>query len=115
MYQSGRGIPQDTIRALRLFLLSAENGNMKAALNLANVFRAGIGVKQDPTPSYMWLQIAAAGGEDVAEALHVASQEIDEPRLKLAQQQAAAWWARHNHDATPESVASSRSVDFPSR
>jgi len=107
-----------------MYFFSAENvwRNVMPALSvtssscgLANVFRAGIGVKQDPTPSYMWLQIAAAGGEDVAEALHVASQEIDEPRLKLAQQQAAAWWARHNHDATPESVASSRSVDFPSR
>ena len=55
MYQSGRGVPQDTARALRFFLLSAENGNMKAVVNLANVFRQGSGVKPDPELSYLSL------------------------------------------------------------
>jgi TPR repeat protein len=48
MYQSGRGVPPDAVRALRLFLSAAENGNMTAAINLAKTFHRGIGVKPDP-------------------------------------------------------------------
>jgi hypothetical protein len=107
MYQSGHGVPQDTVRALRLFLLAAENGNMKASINLAKTFHLGIGVKPDAAMSFMWLQVAAEGGEDVGEALRTTSLEISERQLDQARRQALAWRAQHHLEVAPSTVASS--------
>ncbi len=98
---------QDTARALRLFLLSAQNGNMKAAVNLGEIFRQGTGVKPDLSLSYMWLQIASDGGEDVGEALRSVSATLGEHALDRARQQARAWRAQQGLAHGASMVASS--------
>jgi TPR repeat protein len=82
---------------------------MKAVVNLANVFHKGSGVKPDPELSYMWLLIAADGGEDVTEALHLASLAMSEHQLNEARQRAGAWREQHHLEPVRSNLASSDS------
>jgi TPR repeat protein len=82
---------------------------MKASINLAKTFHLGIGVKPDAAMSYMWLQVAVDGGEDVGEALYTTGLEISERQLDQARQQAMAWRVQHHLEVAPSTVASSNS------
>jgi TPR repeat protein len=88
---------------------------MKAAINMANIFRVGIGVKPDPELAVMWLLIAADGGEDVKESLRTANLEINKHQLDDARQQARAWRAQHHLEAVPPDVASTASGELSHR
>ncbi len=88
---------------------------MKAAINLANIFRIGIGVKPDPELAVMWLLIAQDGGEDVKDSLRIANMEINKYQLDGARQQADVWRAQHHCDAAPSDVAPSESRELSMR
>jgi hypothetical protein len=101
--------------ALRLFLLAAEKGNMKAAINLANTFHLGIAVKPDSELSCMWLQIASGAGGDLGQSPHTPCSEISDHQLTQAREQAWHWRAQHHLEVGPSTQTYSVSRGFSSR
>jgi uncharacterized protein len=59
MYESGHGVPQDYIAAMKWFRLAAEQGNAMAQYDLGSMYYNGHGVAQDYTEAAKWFQRAA--------------------------------------------------------
>jgi TPR repeat protein len=65
MYEAGLGVVQDYQQALRLYLKSAERGDIIAAPGMvaaANLYRNGYGTVKDEAIARQWLEKAAATG-----------------------------------------------------
>jgi TPR repeat protein len=66
MYSEGHGVPQDFIKAAKLFRLAADRGDAQAQYNLGLSYAKGeTGAKgetrePDNVSAYMWLNLAAA-------------------------------------------------------
>jgi hypothetical protein len=58
-----QGIPKDGEKALRLYLRSAEKGNVISQLVVAVAYKKGVGVGQDMVASLMWCEVAAMSAE----------------------------------------------------
>ncbi|HYL94483.1 MAG TPA: hypothetical protein VET69_01670, partial [Terriglobales bacterium] len=101
LYEAGRGVAQDVMEALKLYLLAAQNGNPKSLINLSNAFRSGRGVQADPVQAYTWLDAAAMRGEDVGEALEAQAQALTPQQVREAQQRAAEWLAQQHFNVVP--------------
>ena len=67
-YSSGEGVAQDKAEAVRLYRLSAAQGNAYAQANLGNMFENGQGVAQDRAEAIRWYRLAAAQGNADATA-----------------------------------------------
>ncbi len=88
----GRG---DYDRAVREFLLLAEQGHAQAQVNLGIMYSQGRGVPKDAVQAYRWYTLAANQGDDLAEKFkdHLAkSMTLDE--LAEAQRLAGEWTAK---------------------
>jgi uncharacterized protein len=57
----------DYTAVLRLWTPLAEQGDARAQTNLGLLYSGGRGVSQDYVSAYMWLDLAAAGGNEEAE------------------------------------------------
>ena len=62
MYDSGNGVPQDSVEAVRWYSLAAEQGDERAQNNLGWMYYSGIGVPQDKGMAAYWYYKAAAQG-----------------------------------------------------
>jgi TPR repeat protein len=62
MYESGNGVPQDDVEAVRWYRLASEQGDSFAQVNLGNSYYTGKGVPQDNLSGLMWWAIAGAQG-----------------------------------------------------
>ena len=59
MYDDGLGVPQDSVEAVKWYLLAAEQGDTKAQSNLGIMYRLGVGVPQDSAEAVKWYRLAA--------------------------------------------------------
>ena len=66
MYFMGLGVAKDTNEALKLWKLSADQGNGGAQVSLGLAYRSSLHVPRDLVQSYMWLHLAALGGDSLA-------------------------------------------------
>jgi hypothetical protein len=67
LYETGNGVPQDSLEAIAWFTRSADLGNEKAMLKLSVIHRDGLpGVPPDPAASVAWLRRAAELGSIAA-------------------------------------------------
>jgi len=66
MYFMGLGVAKDTNEALKLWKLSADQGNGGAQVSLGLAYRNSLHVPRDLVQSYMWLHLAALGGDSLA-------------------------------------------------
>ena len=62
MYDKGQGVPQDYKEAIRLYRLSAEQGNNDAQYNLGQMYSNGLGVPQDYKEAVKWYRLSAEQG-----------------------------------------------------
>ena len=62
MYEHGQGVPQDYKEAVRLYRLSAEQGDAKAQNNLALMYEDGLGVPQDYKEAVRLYRLSAEQG-----------------------------------------------------
>ncbi len=70
LYEKGTSrIPKNESAAFGWYLKSAQNGNMKAATHLGNMYSNGIGVGKDAKAAAQWLEKAANSGDPVAERI----------------------------------------------
>ena len=67
LYETGRGVPQDTLEALAWYTRSADLGSTQAMLKLVVIHRDGLpGIAPDPARATEWLQRAADTGNIAA-------------------------------------------------
>ena len=66
MYQSGRGVKQDTVEAVKWYRKAAEQGYAKAQFNLGVMYYNGEGVKRNPSKAKEWFRKACDNGHQNA-------------------------------------------------
>jgi TPR repeat protein len=66
MYERGDGVVQDYKEAMRLYLLSAAQGNAIAQFRIGYLYEKGWGVTQDDAQAVQWYGKAAAQGNQPA-------------------------------------------------
>lgn len=82
MYDAGRGLEVNPVRAVHWYRQSAENGLAAAQYNLGLMYRDGQGVEKDRQLANSWIERAAAQGLQAARAMLEAglqTQTIEEP------------------------------------
>jgi uncharacterized protein len=89
LYDAGRGVAPDPVRAGKLFREAALQGSGAAQLNLANLYLEGRGVQADPVAAYAWADAAAASGEPGAQRI-IDRLAKEMPRDQLARAQSLA-------------------------
>ena len=67
MYDNGRGVKQDYIKAVEWYQRAAEQGVADAQYNLGVMYYNGQGVKQDYIKAVEWYQKAAEQGHAEAQ------------------------------------------------
>ncbi|WP_206442816.1 tetratricopeptide repeat protein [Aliarcobacter cryaerophilus] len=65
MYDSGRGVKQDYIKAKELYEKAANQGNTKAQFNLGGMYYDGHGVRQNKKIAKEWFGKACDGGDQI--------------------------------------------------
>jgi uncharacterized protein len=83
MYQTGRGVPENYVEAVKWYRLSAEQGFAFAQLNLGLLYTGGDGVPENYLISYVWISVSAAQGNQSAKAV------LDELKTILTNEQIA--------------------------
>jgi uncharacterized protein len=63
MFDNGRGVSKDEMRAFEWYLKAAEQGHASAQFNLGLMFDNGEGVAKDKTKAFEWLVKAADQGD----------------------------------------------------
>ncbi|HUN39357.1 MAG TPA: caspase family protein [Acetobacteraceae bacterium] len=91
-YRQGRVVPQDYTEAMRLFRLASDKGLSMADYNIGLMYANGHGVKTDKQQAHLWLEKAAAAGNQPAMDL-------------LARQQAHQAMGLHPDDRSGEHAA----------
>jgi TPR repeat protein len=66
MYQYGRGVPRDYTEAVKLYRLSAAQGNANGQVQLGVMYALGHGVPQDYVKAHLWANLAGAKGNEMA-------------------------------------------------
>jgi TPR repeat protein len=66
LYERGDGVAQDYKEAMRLYLLSAAQGNAVAQFRIGYLYEKGWGVPQDDAQAMQWYKKAAAQGNQPA-------------------------------------------------
>jgi len=93
-YYKGEGVARDLAKA-------ADQGNAKAQFNLGLMYYKGRGVARDHVQAYMWFNIAAVGGVDVAsKALDSLEKKMIPEQISKAQALTGKWLADHGRAAS---------------
>ncbi len=66
LHHEGRGGAADLEEAARLYRAAAERGHVGAQSMLGYLYATGEGVPRDETRAFLWLTLAAKGGDDAA-------------------------------------------------
>ena len=67
MYDTGRGVPEDNMEAVRWYRKAADQGNVRAQNNLGVMYDAGEGVPEDNAEAVRWYRMAAEQGDASAQ------------------------------------------------
>eukprot|EP00729_Bicosta_minor_P007502 gene7502-biopygen19925 len=67
MYDTGRGVKQDHVEAVKWYRKAAEAGNAAAQYNLGCLYDTGKGVEQDHVEAAKWFRRAAEAGDAMAQ------------------------------------------------
>ena len=104
MYVKGQGVPQDFAKALKWYRLAAAQGYAYAELNLGVMYAKGQGVPQDFVKAYKWFLLSKATLPATVRDYPLATKYVEAlaaqmtpAQIAQAQQEAAAWYAAHQH------------------
>jgi TPR repeat protein len=90
MYKKGMGVAQDYGQAVKWYRRAAEQGYAEAQNNLGVMYGNGRGVVEDYVTAHMWGNIARANGNDSAdELLDALEQLMSKGQIARAQQRAS--------------------------
>jgi TPR repeat protein len=92
MYSNGLGVPQDYKEAVRLYRLSAEQGDAKAQSNLGNNYALGEGVPQDYVSAHMWFNLSSSQGiTNAIKGRNFLEKQMTPSQIEKAQELARNW------------------------
>jgi TPR repeat protein len=114
-YMLGRGVRQDSVDAYTWLTLASKNGDTQAEqslreltpklsqsemarvrLNLAEMYRQGIGTGADKRTAYVWYVLAEAAGEkDSTKAKLDLAKSMSQAQIADATTEALTWLRRH--------------------
>ncbi len=66
-YKLGLGVPKDASKAVALYAISAHGGDQSGMINLALMYRDGLGIEQNNELAYAWLNLAYLSKNPVAQ------------------------------------------------
>ena len=66
MYDTGQGVPEDDVEAVKWFRMGPAQGDAVAQFNLGVMYNNGEGVPEDYVRAYAWCNLAAAQGYEPA-------------------------------------------------
>jgi TPR repeat protein len=84
MYDNGRGVAQDEVKAAQWYRKAAEQGDAEAQFNLGVMCQCGRGVAQDETRGVQWYRKAAEQGHKGAQSA-LATLELEANIRKILQ------------------------------
>jgi TPR repeat protein len=85
-------VPQDDSLAVQWYARAAGQGHALAQYNLGGMYNSGRGVEKDLLCGYMWLALAAEGGDSgAARAREAAAARLEPAQLQEAQQRMRQW------------------------
>ena len=91
MYEAGWGV-QDYAEAARWYRKAADQGYAAGQWRLGLLYQQGYGVQQDYLQAHMWLNLAAAqGNEDAAKARDELAAKMAPDQIAQAQWLAREW------------------------
>ncbi|MFO0359753.1 MAG: tetratricopeptide repeat protein, partial [Flavobacteriales bacterium] len=67
MYVAGHGVEKDVVKAMKLYLKSAEQGHAAAQCNLGFMYATGSGVEKDEVKAVLWYLRSAEQGDAAAQ------------------------------------------------
>ena len=92
IYESGRGVRQDYVEAVKWYRLCADTAYDNCQLHLGRMYSEGTGVPQDLVIAHMWLNLAASHGGTVSKTLRDQIAERMTPaQIAEAQKLARDW------------------------
>jgi TPR repeat protein len=92
MYQQGLGVDKSATEAAAHFQQAADQGYSKAQGNLGILYAQGEGVAQDSVQAYVWLTLAASGGDPaMLQDRDLVARKMTPAQLADAQKRAAEW------------------------
>ena len=95
IYEYGRGVRQDG-GAVRWFRKAAEHDFADAQNNLGARYDNGEGVPQDHVSARMWLNLAAAQGDDTAQKNRdIVAKRMTPCQIAKAERMAREWMEKH--------------------
>ena len=90
MYDSGDGVTQNYMEAVKWFTLAAKQGVTPAQNILGVMYYYGDGVVQDYAMAHMWANVAAANGYEKARNLRdTVAEKMTQADIAVAQQMAS--------------------------
>ena len=67
LYQRGKGLPKDAVKAAEWYRKAAEQGDAPAAARLGSMYWMGDGVPRDPEQAARWYALGASKGNPLAQ------------------------------------------------
>ena len=91
-YYHGEGVPRNYKKAVRWFLLSAEQGIAEAQYNLGHMYVNGEGVPQEYVLAYLWWDICGfSGDKDCVKSRNLVEERMSKQQIEEAQEMASNW------------------------
>ena len=89
LYEQGLSVPQDYKEAVRLYRLSAEQGDREAQYNLGVMYGKGQGVPQDYVLAHMWFNLSGSQGITTAiKGRNIIEKKMSKQQIEKAQEMA---------------------------
>ena len=96
MHETGNGVPEDDVEAVRWYRLAAEGGDAESQYNLGRMYYIGTGVPEDRVVGYMWYNLSAGQGYWLADMeKDIAELDLTREQIAEAQRLSREWIAVH--------------------
>ncbi len=96
MYEEGRGVPLNFIKAAKWYRKAAEQGHAVAQRSLGWKYEYGQGVPQDNVLAHMWFSLSAANGDKfAAKSRNEITKRMTPTQVAKAQKLAQDWLQKH--------------------
>jgi TPR repeat protein len=96
MHEWGNGVPQDDVKALKWYRLSAEQSHRDAQNNLGAMYSKGEGVEQAFVEALKWFVISAGNGsEGGRKNMDIVEKRMSPRQITQAKKLAREWIKQH--------------------
>ena len=99
MYETGQGVAEDDVEAVKWYRKAAEQGHATAQYNLGVMHANGRGVVQNYVLAYMWINLSRMqGDEDARKGMEMLVDRMTKEQIAEAQKMAREWPAHRANE-----------------